>query len=496
VGMAIASFEWLAAIMLVFVAWWLLPKFLRVGIYTMPEYLEYRYDGATRSIMAGYIMVAYVVGLLSVVLYSGALAFNTIFDFNAVLAAKFNLSPEKAEFWANFIGILVIAVVSSTYTIYGGLKAVAWSDLFQGAALLLGGLIVTITALNVIGEGNLWRGWESFTVANADKLHTVLPWNDPEMPWLAVFVGGLWIPNIFYWGLNQFITQRALAAKNLAEGQKGVLFAAVMKLCIPFIIVLPGVMAYQLYQKEILSLGGNAGDKAYAYMLTHLLPAEFRGFMFAALLGAVMSTFNSGLNSAATIFTIDFYKKYFQRNMGPEREVRVGRVVTTVIVIVACLWAPVVASSAGVFRYIQEIWGFISPGIVAAFIVGMAVKKTPPIAAKAALILSPVLYALCRAPGWVIGYHYLSNHPGETVVVPPEGLVGWAYRFSTITFLHHMAMIFIVLAVVMIAITHYRPLKSPVVMPVSKLDVTVHPRIYLYGILIIAATATLYLRFW
>jgi SSS family solute:Na+ symporter len=309
-------------------------------------------------------------------------------------------------------------------------------------------------------------------MANADKLHVVLPWNDPDVPWLAVFIGGLWIPNIFYWGLNQFITQRTLGAKNLAEGQKGIMLAACMKLLIPFIIVIPGIMAFQLYGSEITH-----GDKAYPYMISRILPPQLRGVMFAALCGAVMSTFNSGLNSASTIFTIDLYSKYVNRNATARKQVFVGRIATAVIVVVACLWAPVISGFEGVFKYIQEIWGFISPGIVAAFLVGLVVKKAPPAAAKGALLIGVPLYGFCRFSG---------------KLVPVEALI----RFNEVAFLHHMMMVFLVLAAYMLIVTKFKPLEKPSEMPVSELDTTPHPQQYLMGAVVIAMTVTLYIIFW
>ena len=496
-GLAIASYEWMSAITLVFVAWWLLPRFLRAGIYTMPEYLEYRYDGATRTIMATYLMVAYIIVLLATVLYSGALALNTIFSIPETLVEKYGMSADQAERTANLIGIWGIGIIAATYTIYGGLRAVVWSDLLQGGALLLGGALVTYLGLNLLGEGSLVAGWRSFAAANADKLHVVKPWNDPDVPWLAVFIGGLWIPNIFYWGLNQFITQRTLGAKSLAEGQKGIMLAAVLKLCIPFIIVIPGIMALQLYGTEIMALGGeNPGDKAYPYMISKILPPYLRGVMFAALCGAVMSTFNSGLNSASTIFTIDLYKKYIHKTATPKNEVFVGRIATAVIVVIACLWAPVVSGFEGVFAYIQEIRGFISPGIVAAFLVGLVVKRTPAIAAKSALLIGLPLYGLCRIPKWIMDAQFHAQFPDVKEVVPPGGFWGAVYAFNSWAFLHHMGLVFLALAGFMLVVTAIKPLEQAVTMPTSELDTTVHPRVRVLGGVVIAMTVTLYILFW
>jgi SSS family solute:Na+ symporter len=498
VGLAIASYEWMAAVTLVIVAWWLLPRFLKAGIYTMPEYLQYRYDSAARTTMAVYMMAAYVIVFLATVLFSGAVALNAVFDLTGMFQTRFGLAPQAAELWANVSGIWLIGIIAGCYTIYGGLKAVVWSDLLQGGGLLIGGTIVAFLGLRLLGEGSVIAGWSNFVATNQDKLHTVLPWNDPAVPWLAVFVGGLWIPNLFYWGLNQFITQRTLGAKSLAEGQKGIFFAAGLKLLIPFIIVMPGIMAFQLYGDVISN-----GDKAYPYMISQILPPYLRGIMFAALCGAVMSSFNSGINSASTIFTVDLYKKFVNPAANARREVFVGRIATGVIVVIACLWAPVVSGFEGVFNYIQEIWGFISPGIVAAFVVGLLLKRAPAIAAKAALWLGPPLYALCRVPKWIMDgaydwdVRYLTTlADGTSRVAPPEGFWGSVYAFNSWSFLHHMALVFLALAVLMVVITRLRPLAEERVLPVSSLDVTPYRFQYLAGGAVIAATVVLYIIFW
>ncbi|MFQ5807522.1 MAG: solute:sodium symporter family transporter [Phycisphaerae bacterium] len=527
VGLAIASYEWMAAITLVIVAWWLLPKFLRVGIYTMPEFLEYRYDSGTRTIMASYLMVLYVVALLATVLYSGAQGLNGVFKFPDLLAKRYDMNPEDAMFWATIAGIWFIGVVAAAYTIYGGLKAVVWSDLLQGGALMLGGAIVLYLGLKLVGGGEIgdtggviggsvMEGWRDFRATNADKLHVVLPWSDPEVPWLAVFVGGLWIPNLFYWGMNQFITQRTLGARSLAEGQKGIYLACVFKLIIPFIIVMPGIMALQLFGADIMGEAGGdvskAGDIAYPYMIAKIMPPLLRGVMLAALAGAVMSTFNSGINSASTIFTIDIYRKYVNKEATAKQQVRIGRIATGLIALLACLIAPLPGQFKGVFNYIQEIWGFISPGIVAAFLVGLLVKRAPTVAGKTALLLGPALYALFRIPKWIMEGVYKfklnlleddtwqivrviegANGSESTEVV--TGFAAAAYTFFAWSFLHHMALVFLTLVVVMLVITAAKPRTKPIEYPTSKLDTTVHPQSYVLGSLVIAATVALYIIF-
>ncbi len=519
VGLAIASYEWMSAVTLVIVAWWLLPKFLKVGIYTMPEFLEYRFDSTTRSIMALYLMAAYIIVFLATVLYSGAQGLNGVFGFPDYLAQQFDLEPEAAMHWATIAGIWFIGIVAGAYTIYGGLKAVVWSDLLQGGALLFGGGLVLYYGLRLTGGGSLLdgggvaggdvlEGWSTFVRDNEARLHTVLPWNDPAVPWLAVFIGGLWIPNLFYWGLNQFITQRTLGAKSLAEGQKGIFLACLFKLAIPFIIVMPGIMAFDLFGDSILAQTAGdmdrGGEIAYPYMIRQVMPPYLRGIMLAALAGAVMSSFNSGLNSAATIFTVDLYGKHFDPAAPPRRQVLVGRVVTGVIVVLACLWAPVISRFEGVFHYIQEIWGFITPGIVAAFLVGLIFRRTPALAAKAALLLSPVLYALSRIPGWILRAQYEWSETAEgawqvthtTTGQAADRFTALVFGYSTMAFLHHMGIIFLVLVALMLVATRLRPLRTPVTYPQSNIDTTGHPLAYVYGTGIIAMTIVLYIIFW
>lgn len=437
-GLAIASYEWMAAVTLVLVGLWFVPTFLRLGIYTMPEYLEHRYDLGARTLMATYMLFAYVLVALATVLYSGALALEAVFGVPTLY------------------GIWLIGILAGAYTVFGGLRAVVWSDLIQGVTLLLGGVLTTVLAFRAIG------GWGAFLEVSGDKLHTVLPLNHPEMPWLAVFVGGLWIPNLFYWGLNQFITQRTLAAESLAEAQKGIFLAAGLKLLIPFIIVFPGIMAAQLYADQI-----TVADQAYPVLIRELLPAGLTGIMFAALFGAVMSSLDSMLNSAATIFTIDLFKQYRAPDATPDRLVKVGRIATAVLVVIGCLWAPLVASAGSVFQYIQMFWGFISPGIVAVFAFGMLSPRTPSVAAKGAMALG----------------------------VPVYGALLWL--LPDIAFLHHMAITFLVIATFMGVVTGLAP-GEPRDLSTRPAAVDLRPAAHarVAAGVVVAATAALYVVFW
>jgi len=439
VGMAVASYEWMAAITLVVVAFFFLPRFLRSGIYTMPEYLEYRYNSAARSIMAFYMMVIYVAVTISAVIYSGALTLNTIFDMNLIVA------------------VWIIGGIASLYATWGGLKAVAWADLFQGSALIIGGIITVVIGFIAVG------GVESFFTHNADRLHMILPADHPVIPWTALIIG-LWIPNFYYWGLNQYITQRTLAAKTLRQGQMGVIFAAALKLIIPFIVVFPGIMAYQLYSDQLAN-----ADAAYPLLIRNLIPAGLRGFIFAAIAGAVISSLASMLNSASTIFTMDLYKRHWNKDASPRKQVSLGRITTLVLVIIGCFIAPQLGNPRfqGIFNYIQEFQGFVSPGILAAFVFGMVFKKAPSSTGVLALILSPIFYGI------------------------------QLYAFSEIAFLNRMAITFGLILLILLINTIINPLEKPKEMPIREnFDMKPSKSVLRMGIAVIAVTILLYIIFW
>jgi len=438
-GLAVASYEWMAAVTLVLVGLLLLPRFLRCGIYTIPEFLEYRYSRACRAIMAVFMMVMYVAVALASILYSGALGMRTIFGMDLMT------------------GVWLIGLIAGAYTVYGGLKAVVWTDLFQGAALLIGGAVVMVLGFQAVG------GVGSFLRANAGKLHMIMPADHPEIPWTALVLG-LWIPNIFYWGLNQFIVQRTLAARSVQAGQEGIVLAALLKLLIPFIIIFPGIMAFQLYAGRIAN-----GDLAYPTLIREILPAGLRGMLFAALFGAVLSSLDSMLNSASTIFTMDLYKRHIRPGASPRHLVNAGRIATGAFVLVACLIAPNLNDPrfGGIFKYIQMFQGFISPGIVTVFLFGLIVPKAPPAAAVAGL---------------------LGN-------IPIYGLLLWL--LPNVAFLNHMAITFLALTAVMAAITLARPLREPVKLPVNA-DISMKPSALakVAGACIIAVVIGLYVVFW
>lgn len=457
-GLAVASYEWMAAIVLVFVALFFLPKFLRTGIFTIPEFLEYRYNASARAIMAFYTMIIYVGVTIAAVIYSGGLTLQTIFG-----------DPLNSTHL--IYGIWTIGVIAAIYTIWGGLKAVAWADLFQGSALIIGGFITTVIGFQAVG------GVSKFFSANADKLHMILPREHSVLPWTALVIG-LWIPNFYYWGLNQYITQRTLAAKTLRQGQLGIIFAAFLKLIIPFIIILPGIMAYQLYSGKMTGESGT--DAAYPLLIRNLVTPGARAFIFAAISGAVISSLASMLNSASTIFTMDLFKRHWKKDASQKALITSGRITTGIFVLIGCLIAPFLGhpSLKGIFTYIQEFQGFISPGILAAFVVGLIFKRAPDSAGVTALILNPIIYGILLV--------FFGNVPAF------ESL-----SLGEIAFLNRMAITFVIILVVMLILTVVKPLSTPKELPVrAEYDMRPSPSVAWLGAAVIIITLVLYGIFW
>ena len=482
-GLAVAAWEWIAAIALVLVGWFMLPRFLSAGIYTIPQYLEFRYNPATRSIMATYMLIIYVIGLFAMTLYGGAVAIDALFDLSTSFADWFGLMPasevlareangetialmDQASWWATVAGIWLIGIIAGAYTAWGGLPAVIWTDFIQGITLLVGGTLVLWFAVTELGEGSFFEGWSAFTEHSHEKLHLIKDRDHEALPWTAL-LAGIWIPIIFYWGLNQFITQRALAAKSVAEGQRGVILAAALKLYLPLIVVIPGIIAWQMYADD----NPEMGDKAYPFMIAEILPWWLRGILLAALAGAVMSTFNSGLNAASTIYTIDVHKRWFQPGISSRGELRVGRIATVFLVIFGCLWAPVISQFGGIFQYIQEVNLYVSAPILAVFVVGMIDPKMPPLSAVCGLIIGPVIYGICRE--------------GDVLVPAMSAFNEWS-------FLHHGLIVFLSVAAIMWIIRLAAPLPKRRAMPRSELDTRTPMDVWVCGVLVIVITAGLY----
>jgi SSS family solute:Na+ symporter len=411
VGLAYASYQWMAAVAMVLVALFLLPRFLRRGIYTIPEYLESRFSAGARGLMAVYVLAVYVFVIISAVLYAGA----------TWTEGAFRL-PLVAGVWA-------IGLVAGLYTVWGGLRAVVWAGLASGLGLIAGGAVITVAGLLALGDGQgLAHGASVFLQQAGDKLHPVEHFNHRQMPWVAVFIGGLWVLHLFRWGLDQSTIQRTLGAKGVAEGQKGMLFGATLKLLIPFIVLFPAMIALQLS-------AGYAPDphRAYPYVVCRILPMGLRGLLLATLVGAALTSIDAMLHSASTILTVDFYKRYLKPAASDRSLARLGRMAIVVLVILACLWAPQlgwIAGDRGVFHYVQKTWGFLVPGIAAVFLFGLSSKRTPAQAAIGAMLLGPAFSAWC-------------------LKVMPEA-----------AFLHHLAFAFLFCCAYMFLVTALAPLRE------------------------------------
>ncbi len=370
IGLAIASYEWMAAITLILVGKYLLPVFLRAEIYTMPQFLQQRYDHRVRLVMAFFWLGVYVLVNLTSILWLGALAINTV--------AGVNLN----------VALLVLGVFAAGYSLYGGLKAVALTDIIQVVLLVLGGLLIAWILLDKVSEGaGVLTGFQLLMDRAPKKFDMILSADSPHymsLPGLSVLVGGMWVMNLSYWGFNQYIIQRALAAKSIDEAQKGIAFAAFLKLLMPVIVVLPGIAVF------VLGAQISAPDQAYPHAMT-LLPVGIKGLVFAALLAAIVSSLASMTNSISTIFTMDIFPS-LNNGASAADPVRLGRIVSVAAMVIAMIAArPLLGNFDQAFQFIQEFTGFFTPGIVVIFMLGIFYPKTTATAALTAAIASAVL---------------------------------------------------------------------------------------------------------
>ena len=385
-GLAIASYEWMAAITLLIVGKYFLPIFIEKGLYTIPEFVEKRFSTNLKTILAVFWIGLYVFVNLASVLYLGALALEVIMGIPM------------------HYGVLGLALFAAAYSLYGGLSAVAWTDVIQVVFLILGGLVTTYLALNNVSEGNgVIAGLKEIYNSAPEKFSMILEPSNPEyknLPGIGVLVGGMWVANLYYWGFNQYIIQRTLAAKSLEESQKGILLAAALKLIIPLIVVIPGIAAYVMI-KDTAGFDTFKADNAYPWLLK-LLPPGMKGLAFAALTAAIVSSLASMLNSTSTIFTMDIYKQYIKPNATDKQTVNTGRLSACIALLISGIMAPLLGGIDQAFQFIQEYTGVVSPGILAVFILGLFWKKTTNKAAIIGALTSiPIAMYFKVAPkGW------------------------------------------------------------------------------------------------
>ena len=369
------AWEALAAFAMIATALVFLPRYLASGFTTTPAFLEKRFDKMTRSMVSGLFLFGYVTVLLPVVLYTGSLALIGMFDLNLSL-------------W--FV-VSTIGVLGSAYAIFGGLKSVAVSDTLNGIGLLVGGLTIPILGLYALGDGSFFEGLNILGTNNPEYLavltNTNVDGNVVSVPWPTLFTGMMFI-QVFYWSTNQVIVQRAMAAKSLAEGQKGVLFASAMKLVGPLLLCLPGIIALHMTDLNI-----DKQDQVYGAVVRHVLPDWSLGLFAAVLMGSILSSFNSALNSASTLFSLQFYKGYINKKASGEQIVAVGKKFGILLAIASIFIAPMLDQMQSIFEYLQKVNGLYSVPIIGIFLLGITTKHVPAIAAKVGMIVGMLFYA-------------------------------------------------------------------------------------------------------
>lgn len=415
------AWEALAAFAMIATALIFLPRYLASGFTTTPAFLEKRFDKTTRSMVSGLFLFGYVTVLLPVVLYTGSLALERMFNLNIPL----------------WLIILLIGSLGSAYAIFGGLKSVAVSDTINGVGLLIGGLAIPFLGLSALGEGSFLNGISTLLNDKPEYLRvltrTNLEGDVVSVPWPTLFTGMMFI-QIFYWSTNQVIVQRAMAAKSLAEGQKGVLFASAMKLVGPLMLCLPGIIALHMSELPI-----GRQDQVYGALVRYVLPDWSLGLFAAVLMGSILSSFNSALNSASTLFSLQFYKGYINKNASGEQIVKIGKQFGVFLAIASIIIAPMLAQTQSIFQYLQKVNGLYSVPIIGIFLLGIATKHVPAIAAKIGMIVGMAIYAF-------FSFENLHNVP--EFFADASGDLHW---------LHGYFISFISAVFVMLAIGRYKP---------------------------------------
>jgi SSS family solute:Na+ symporter len=472
-GLAISTYEWMAAATLIIVAIFFLPIYLKEGISTMPQFLLKRYDSRVRTVMAVFWLLVYVFVNLTSVLYLGALSLDTILGVPMTY------------------GIIGLALFAMLYSIYGGLKAVAWTDVVQVVFLIAGGAATTYLALSMVGGGDILLGFTTLMSEAPGHFNMIIEEGEMmipdgsggqrdayrDLPGISVLIGGMWVINLNYWGFNQYITQRALAAKSLNEAQKGMLFAGFLKLLMPLIVVIPGIAAFVIVNNGIdlpfiesmkdPVTGIIKSDRAYPTLL-QLLPSGLKGLAFAALTAAIVSSLASMANSTSTIFTLDIYKTFISPSASEDKQVKVGRIAAVVAFIIAAIVAPALSQLDQAFQYIQEYTGFISPGVFAIFMFGFFWKKTTSDAALAAAVLTIPLSALLK------------------------------FMYPLLPFIDRMGVVFLVISVVIIIISliQGKGKDHPKGIEITKDLFATSTKFKIGAILISGIIAALYITFW
>ena len=480
-GILVMAWETLAAIAMVVTAVFLLPRYLKGGLTTVPQFLARRYAVSTKTIASGLFLTGYVVVLLPIVLYSGGIAFSAMFDLPGLMGVS-----KTAALW---ISVWSIGLVGSIYAIFGGLKAVAVSDTINAIGLLIGGMLIPIFGLMYIGDGSVGQGLSTLINENPEKFNSI-GGNTASVPFATIFTG-MMLVQLFYWGTNQAIIQRALAAKNLKEGQKGLMLAAFIKILGPLIVVLPGVIAFHIFQGQL-----DVPDEAYPKLVAKVLPAGLVGFFAAVLFGAILSSFNSALNSSVTLFGVDIYKQHIKKDATERQIVRAGKMFGIGLAILAMFIAPAIANAPdGLFGYLQEVNGCYSIPIFTIIIVGYLTKRVPAIAANIGILFGAILYFISQfilKPNMVKSALAKAEASGVTDAAALEVIEKTAYPH----FLHVMAILFVLNVILMLVIGMIRPRATDYVQEYTKqVDISPWKLVYPVGGLVLAIVIGIYIYF-
>ena len=467
-GLAISTYEWMAAATLIIVAVFFIPLYLKNKIYTMPQFLSRRYNDKVSTIMAVFWLLVYVFVNLTSIIYLGALAITSI-------------TPISFE-WC-IAGLCIFALLVTL----GGMKVIGYTDVVQVLVLIVGGLITTYLALSLLADkfgydGDIWKGLGVLRKEAPTHFHMIFDKSNAyykDLPGLSVLIGGMWINNLAYWGCNQYITQRALGA-DLKTARKGLLFAAFLKLLVPVIAVLPGIVMYVLhkngmFQEEMKNAAGVLKpDQAYPTLM-NLLPAGLKGVAFAALTAAIVASLAGKANSISTIFSLDIYKKFFNREATEKQLVRVGKWAVVIAMLLAALVTPALKSLDQAYQFIQEYVGFISPGVLAIFLMGFFWKRTTAAAALTGTLLTiPVSTVLKFLPVWTNG------------------------AFPDYPFLDRMTITFVFIVAIMIVISLSKPKAAPTGQEIE-IDTSmfrVSPGFVVGSVIICGILTALYTVFW
>lgn len=480
-GLMVMAWETLAAIAIIFGAIFLLPKYMRSGITTIPEFIERRFDQQTKALLSLLFLTAYTIVLLPTILYSGSLAFSTMFDIPELLGLS-----DWAVIW---ICVWSIGIIGAIYAIFGGLKAVAVSDLINAIGLLIGGILIPIFGLLLVGDGSIGEGISILWKENPAKFE-MQGSVDSSIPFGTIFTG-MMLAQIYYWGTNQSILQRVFAAKSLKEGQKGMLLAALVKFIIPVIVVIPGILAWHIFGADLEN-----PDQAYPALVKKVLPTAFVGFFAAVLFGAVLSSFNSLLNSSVTLFGFDLYRLYFKKDATEQETVKAGKYFGMMAALISMIIAPFVAfASDGLFGYIQQSLGSLSVPIFAVVMVGIFTKKVPALGAKIVLTFGVVVYLISL----IFVEPYFRNSAVEAAVangVTNEAQLSIIQAEAYPHYLHVMGILFVVNILIMLVTSKLRP-KTEAYQPIitDSVDTTPWKYAIISGILITLLVVGTYIIF-